>query len=103
LLKHALPDGVTNKAAASRSSVISTYFFLTMSYSYTTVALTGVVALVVWFLIAVLTAHRRLSHIPGPFWAGWTDLWVLRAQFSGRISFILADQNTKYGTSYTSQ
>lgn len=68
-----------------------------MLYSYATAILLGLAGLAVWFLVARVRAYARLSHIPGPFWAGWTDLWLIRAQLSGRISFILAEENTKYG------
>lgn len=68
-----------------------------MLYSYATAILLGLAGLVAWFVIARVRSYARLSHIPGPFWAGWTDLWLIWAQMSGRISFILADANTKYG------
>lgn len=70
-----------------------------MLYSYATAILLGLAGLVAWFVIARVRSYARLSHIPGPFWAGWTDLWLIWAQMSGRISFILADANTKYGLS----
>jgi len=69
-----------------------------MSYSSTTAILLGFAGLAVWFLIVRVRTYARLSHIPGAFWAGWTDLWLIRAQLSGRISFILAEENTKHGT-----
>ncbi|KAB5522945.1 cytochrome P450 86A1 [Coniochaeta sp. 2T2.1] len=68
-----------------------------MLYSYPTAVLVGLAGLFAWLVVARVRAYRRLSHIPGPFGTGWTDLWLIRAQISGRISFILADANTKYG------
>ena len=68
-----------------------------MLYSYSTAVIVGVAGLFIWLVIARVRTYRRLSHIPGPFWTGWTDLWLISAQLSGRISFVLADANTKYG------
>ena len=68
-----------------------------MLYSYPTAILLGLAGVIALLLVARVRAYRRLSHIPGPFWTGWTDLWLIKAQLSGRISFILADANTKYG------
>lgn len=71
-----------------------------MLHTYpTAAALLGLASLVFWVLIARVRSYARLSHIPGPFWAGWTDLWLILAQSSGRISFILADVNNTYGMS----
>ncbi|EFX00479.1 benzoate 4-monooxygenase cytochrome p450 [Grosmannia clavigera kw1407] len=41
--------------------------------------------------------HFRLRHIPGPFWTGWTDLWLIRRQLGGELNFELYDVNKKYG------
>ena len=60
----------------------------------------GLVGLGLVLLLVVVQRVRdyaRTKHIPGPFWAGWTDLWMIRAQLSGRMCFILAETNVKYG------
>ncbi|KAK4235349.1 Pisatin demethylase [Achaetomium macrosporum] len=53
--------------------------------------------LVLWLIVRRFQEYARLRHIPGPFWAGWTGLWLIRAQLSGRMNFILHDTIRKYG------
>jgi hypothetical protein len=72
-----------------------------MLYLYPTTLLLGLAGLV-WLVLAYVRAHARLSHIPGPRLAGWSNFWLLRAQYGGRLSFILADVITKYGMSFNS-
>ncbi|KAK0707829.1 cytochrome P450 71A20 [Lasiosphaeris hirsuta] len=62
-----------------------------------TAALTGFATAVLYLVIARFKVYARLKHIPGPFWAPWSDIWLLRAQLSGRMNFILYDANMKYG------
>jgi hypothetical protein len=61
--------------------------------------LLGFAALVVLFVVSRVRSYSRLAHIPGPFWAAWSDLWLIWAQFSGQGNYILANANIKYGTS----
>lgn len=69
-----------------------------MSYSgLSMAALVGLATLIVYLVIDRVRGHSRLKHIPGPFGTGWTDLWMLRAQLSGRMCFLLAEANEKYG------
>lgn len=69
-----------------------------MSYSgLSMAALVGIATLIVYLVIDRVRGHSRLKHIPGPFGTGWTDLWMLRAQLSGRMCFLLAEANEKYG------
>jgi hypothetical protein len=60
-------------------------------------ALVGIATLAVYLVIDRVRDHSRLRHIPGPFWTGWTDIWMLYAQLSGRMCFLLAEANDKYG------
>lgn len=59
--------------------------------------LLGVGAVLLLLVISRIRAYRRLAHIPGPVLAGWTDLWLIWAQFSGRSNYILADASKNYG------
>jgi hypothetical protein len=45
---------------------------------------------------AVWTWHR-LSHIPGPFWAGISKVWLIREAFLGRQPTTLRDVTNEYG------
>jgi hypothetical protein len=60
-------------------------------------ALVGFATLAIYLVINRVRGHSRLRHIPGPFWTGWTDIWMLYAQLSGRMCFLLAEANDKYG------
>lgn len=66
-----------------------------MVWSFVTV---GAVLLVTVLLAERIRNRFRLRHIPGPFWAGWTDLWLIRRQLGGELNFKLYDVNKKYGT-----
>jgi cytochrome P450 len=57
--------------------------------------------LVVSCLIASrVAAARRLQHIPGPAWASWTSLWLVRRQLGGRLARELAELSQKHGAIY---
>ncbi|KAK4156097.1 Pisatin demethylase [Chaetomidium leptoderma] len=60
-------------------------------------ALLGLALVVLSVVILRVKGFARLKHIPGPLWAGWTDLWLIRAQICGRLNFILHDVNRQYG------
>ncbi|CAK7221886.1 hypothetical protein SBRCBS47491_004682 [Sporothrix bragantina] len=51
----------------------------------------------VYSLLGRIASYRRLAHIPGPRWAAWTDLWLVRGQLSGQLNFTLQAVNEKYG------
>jgi hypothetical protein len=70
-----------------------------MLWSRSTAAFLGLAVSVAYLFYRRARAYTRLSHIRGPFWAGWTDMWMIRSQLSGRMNFILQDANTKYGMS----
>ena len=52
----------------------------------------------VYFLYVLLVQRRRLSHIPGPFWASITGFW-LASRFRRGISFVTIARglDEKYG------
>jgi len=39
----------------------------------------------------------RLRHIPGPFWAGFSKLWLLKHTWDGSMYMVSADACIKYG------
>lgn len=53
--------------------------------------------LLTWFLASTVLAYRRLSHIPGPFLASISDLWLIRASTSRRLSAVFEETARKYG------
>lgn len=40
---------------------------------------------------------RRLCHIPGPGAAGWTDFWLIRKTWQGKVFEGLGDVCKEYG------
>ena len=62
----------------------------------------GPIAAVFGAVLALYLTHaiwiwHRLSHIPGPFWAGISKLWIIREAFLGRQPMTLRDVTNEYG------
>lgn len=53
--------------------------------------------LLAWSLVSTVLAYRRLSHIPGPFLASVSDLWLIQTATSGRLSDIFEETARAYG------
>lgn len=68
-----------------------------MSYQTPTTALLGLGVFVIGLIILRIRDFARLKHIPGPSLAGWTDLWMIRAQASGRMNLIMQEVTNEYG------
>ena len=68
-----------------------------LPWDYSTAGIAGVVLVVFYLAFQRVQDYARTRHIPGPFWAGWTDLWMIRMQLGGRMCFELADANKTYG------
>jgi len=62
-----------------------------------TASLVGLSLVVLYVIAQRIRDYVRTRHIPGPFLAGWTDFWMIRSQLSGRMCFVLAEANGKYG------
>jgi hypothetical protein len=57
-------------------------------------------SLSVFFVLIILyyvRSYSKLSHIPGPFLAKWTQLWLIRSHLTGRNHEILAAVSAQYG------
>lgn len=50
------------------------------------------------YLIQVWHTWRQLSHVPGPYWAGFTKLWMVSQSFRRRQPYAFMEANNKYGT-----
>nr|UYD62324.1 cytochrome P450 [Leptographium qinlingense (nom. inval.)] len=61
-------------------------------------AVVGLILLATGYGVAYVRAYRRLSHIPGPPLAAWTNLWLIWGQLSGKLNFILLDVSDTYGS-----
>lgn len=70
---------------------------LTLASSY--LVLISLMAFYRYFL-SLWHGHKRfslLSSIPGPHWAAWTRLWIVKALASGDAHHVFVDINKKYG------
>ncbi len=82
----------------SQSAVLRRFFWdPDMLCLTSSTALLGAAVIVFSFIVFRLRDYAKLKHIPGPFWTGFTDLWMLRGQLTGRMNFILYETNKKYG------
>jgi hypothetical protein len=68
-----------------------------MLYSLTAAVLLVLPILAVLLALSYVRSYAQLRHIKGPFWAGWTDVWLIQGQLSGRLNFILAEAINKHG------
>ncbi|KAL8404366.1 hypothetical protein RB594_009278 [Gaeumannomyces avenae] len=48
-------------------------------------------------VIARVRDYLRLRHIRGPWLASWTDFWLIRSQYGGRMNLDLDEVCRKYG------
>jgi hypothetical protein len=62
-----------------------------------TVVLTAVIGLVVLFVADTLRVWYRLSHVPGPFLAGFSKAWMVKESFKGQQPYAIQKVNEKYG------
>jgi hypothetical protein len=62
-----------------------------------TVIATAALGLVVLFVADTLRTWYRLSHVPGPFWAGFSKAWMVRQSFKGTQPYAIQQANEKYG------
>ncbi|KAI0853287.1 cytochrome P450 monooxygenase [Daldinia vernicosa] len=52
----------------------------------------------VWYIITTIVAWYRLRHVPGPFLASLSHLWVAKSIVFGTIQNDFSGLGTKYGT-----
>ena len=62
--------------------------------------LIGVLATsLVAYLVRLVLQWRRLSHVPGPFWASLSKGWMVLEAVKGRQPISFKEVNDVYGTS----
>lgn len=54
-------------------------------------------ALLIVYLIQLLYEWRRLSHVPGPFWAAFTKFWMVRQTVMRRQPYAFKNATESYG------
>lgn len=57
----------------------------------------GGISILVWYSISTAVSWYRLRHIRGPFLASISNLWIVRASTSTRLSEIFEDVGREYG------
>ena len=60
-----------------------------------TAGIVGFAALL--FVVDTLRSWYRLSHVPGPFWAGFSKYWMVRQSLKGQQPYAVQQANEKYG------
>lgn len=58
----------------------------------------GGITIILWYVISTAVSWYRLHHIPGPFLASISDLWMMRASTSTRLSEIFEQLGQEYGS-----
>jgi hypothetical protein len=64
-----------------------------------TLAIAVVSAALCAYLVRLVLQWRRLSHVPGPFFASISKLWMVRESLKGRQPISFKEVNDKYGGS----
>ena len=57
--------------------------------------------LLVYSAVTSFLQWKRLRHVPGPWLAPWTHLWLCRQAATGKIGVRLAETSAKYGENCT--
>ena len=65
--------------------------------STATVFLSFSLALLIVYFIHEWYTWRQLSHVPGPFWAAFTKLWMVRQSLKRRQPYAFKEANERYG------
>jgi hypothetical protein len=71
--------------------------FQSGAISKPTVAVGLLTVAAIAYLTQVVWAWHRLSHIPGPFWAGFSKWWMVRESLKGRQPTAIKEVTDKYG------
>jgi hypothetical protein len=64
-----------------------------------TLAIGVVSAALCVYLVRLVLQWRRLSHVPGPFFASISKAWMVRESLRGRQPISFKEVNDKYGGS----
>jgi hypothetical protein len=67
------------------------------TFSFSATLLSVFFLLLTRFTVSAFLSYRRLHHIPGPFLASFSYLWILRTTLSGRTDEIYRSVSEKYG------
>ena len=65
--------------------------------SASTLALLACVTIVSALAVREFWSWYRLKHVPGPFWAGFSILYMNKQAMSGRMSSVFKELGEKFG------
>ncbi|KAK8066277.1 hypothetical protein PG997_013024 [Apiospora hydei] len=57
----------------------------------------GIASAIAYFILTSIHTYRRLRHIPGPFWARWTNLWLSLQMFRGEYMEVMDRLHRQHG------
>ncbi len=57
-------------------------------------------AAVLWLVVSTLVSYRKLQHIPGPWLARFSQLWMLNVTLKGDLYLAMEEVIQKYGTTW---
>ena len=64
---------------------------------YGTIVAVIVIPVLVLLVSAIAVRFSRLRSVPGPFWAAYSRVWLVRALASGESAKVFVDVNKPYG------
>lgn len=64
---------------------------------YGTIVAVFLVPVLIFLVSAIATRFFRLRSVPGPFWAAYSRLWLVRTLASGESAAAFVDVNKTYG------
>ncbi len=63
----------------------------------------SVICKILFYLKFCYLQRKTLSSVPGPYWASWTRLWIVKTLASGNAAERFVEVNKRYGKDLTNQ
>jgi hypothetical protein len=54
---------------------------------------------VISYAVQLYVSYRRLAHFKGPFWAAFTELWLVKVTWKSQIHTTMRAVHDEYGRS----
>jgi hypothetical protein len=54
-------------------------------------------SILLWFVVSTVVAWYRLRHIPGPWLASVSNIWIIRAATSEKLNVVFEEAGKTYG------
>ncbi|KAJ2987678.1 hypothetical protein NUW58_g4373 [Xylaria curta] len=77
---------------------LTAVFDVVGSLSWTQLALGATSFTILWFLVTSTVAWYKLRHIPGPFFASFSNIWLVWTAYSGLSHLIIDAEQKKHGS-----